>query len=79
MSKRFRGRVTRWVWDGDKPLHEWQEFEVGPGADSMDNLATWLFDEDSFAPAAKLTAQGNYSVVCDPLARRSGLLIAAGG
>lgn len=21
--KRFRGRTTRWLWDGDVPLHEW--------------------------------------------------------
>jgi RHS repeat-associated protein len=23
--KTFRGRTTRWVWDGDNPLHEWVE------------------------------------------------------
>ncbi|MBO0933300.1 RHS repeat domain-containing protein [Fibrella aquatilis] len=23
VSKTFRGKTTRWVWDGDKPLHEW--------------------------------------------------------
>ena len=67
MSKRFRGRVTKWVWDGDKPLHEWSELEVGPGAGAAQDLATWLFEDDSFAPAAKLTAQGAYSVVCDHL------------
>jgi RHS repeat-associated protein len=22
-SKRFRNRTTRWVWDGNQPLHEW--------------------------------------------------------
>ncbi|RPD44709.1 hypothetical protein DNI29_21435 [Hymenobacter sediminis] len=22
LSKRFRGKVTRWVWYEDKPLHE---------------------------------------------------------
>jgi RHS repeat-associated protein len=67
LSKRFRGRVTKWVWDGDKPLHEWTELEVGPGAGSISDLTTWLFEEDSFVPAAKLTAQGAYSVVCDYL------------
>jgi RHS repeat-associated protein len=66
-SKRYRGRVTRWVWDGDVPLHEWTELEVGPGAGSVEDLATWLFEENSFAPAAKLTAQGAYSVVADHL------------
>ena len=67
ISKRFRGRTTRWVWDGDKPLHEWHELEVGAGAGSADDLTTWLFDEASFAPVAKLTAQGAYSVVADHL------------
>ncbi|WP_022821659.1 hypothetical protein [Hymenobacter norwichensis] len=65
MSKRYRGRLTRWVWDGDKPLHEWSELEVGPEAGSAGQLLTWLFEEDSFAPTAKLMAQGSYSVVCD--------------
>ena len=54
------------MWDGDKPLHEWQEFEVGPGAGAAE-VITWLFEEDSFAPAAKLTATGAYSVVADHL------------
>lgn len=67
VSKRFRGKVTHWVWDGDKPLHEWTELEVGPGAGSAGEVLTWLFEEDSFAPLAKLTKQGAYSVVCDHL------------
>ena len=67
ISKRFRGKVTHWVWDGDKPLHEWHELEVGPGAGSVQELTTWLFEEDSFAPLAKLMAQGVQSVVCDHL------------
>jgi RHS repeat-associated protein len=67
VSKRFRGKTTRWVWDGDKPLHEWSELEIGPSAGSVVDLATWLFEDDSFAPAAKLTAERAYSVVCDHL------------
>ena len=67
VSKRFRGRVTRWVWDEDVPLHEWHELELGPGAGNLEALTTWLFEDDSFAPMAKLTAQGAQSVVCDHL------------
>jgi RHS repeat-associated protein len=67
VSKRFRGKVTRWVWDGDVPLHEWSELEVGPGAGSTNDVITWLFEEESFAPVAKLTAQGSYSVITDHL------------
>ncbi|MBK9578114.1 MAG: hypothetical protein IPO40_13645 [Fibrobacteres bacterium] len=29
VSKSFAGRTTHWVWDGNLPLHEWQE-ETGP-------------------------------------------------
>jgi RHS repeat-associated protein len=67
LSKRFRGRITKWAWDGNKPLHEWHELEVGPGASSMSDLSTWLFEEDSFAPLAKLTSQGAQNIVCDYL------------
>jgi RHS repeat-associated protein len=67
ISKRYRGKVTRWVWDGNKPLHEWSELEVGPGAGSISDVITWLFEEESFAPLAKLTAKGAHSVVCDHL------------
>ncbi|RPD43592.1 hypothetical protein DNI29_23400 [Hymenobacter sediminis] len=67
LSKRYRGKVTRWVWDGDQPLHEWQELEVGPGSGAAQELTTWLFEDDSFAPMAKLQASGAHSVVCDHL------------
>jgi RHS repeat-associated protein len=67
VRKRFRGWVTHWVWDGDKPLHEWTELEVGAGAGTASEVLTWLFEEDSFAPLAKLTKQGAQSVVCDHL------------
>jgi YD repeat-containing protein len=37
VSKRFttrqlKSRATRWVWDGNNPLHEWVEEEPSPGA-----------------------------------------------
>jgi RHS repeat-associated protein len=67
VSKRFRGRVTRWVWDGDQPLHEWAELVVGPGPGSVAELTTWLFEEGSFIPVAKLTGQAAQSVVSDHL------------
>ena len=51
----------------DTILHEWAELEVGPGAGSVADLTTWLFEDDSFAPVAKLTAQGAQSAVSDHL------------
>ncbi|WP_202910557.1 RHS repeat domain-containing protein [Hymenobacter sediminis] len=59
--------IVRWVWDGNKPLHEWHELEVGPEAGSASDVITWLFEDDSFAPMAKLTAQARYSILTDHL------------
>ena len=67
MSKRHRGQFTRWMWDSDKPLHEWQQLAVGPAKDSVSEVLTWLCQGESFAPVAKLTSRGSYSVVCDHL------------
>ncbi|RZJ94144.1 MAG: RHS repeat protein, partial [Hymenobacter sp.] len=67
VAKRYRGRVSRWVWASDVPLHEWQELERGAETGSIQDLSTWLFEENSFVPTAKLTKQGAYSVVADHL------------
>jgi RHS repeat-associated protein len=67
VSKYYRGRITRWLWDGDKTLHEWTELAVGPGSGAVQDLITWLFEERSFTPLVKLTAQDSYSVVADQL------------
>jgi RHS repeat-associated protein len=73
-------QVTRWLWDGNVPLHEWQYTgdypphleAVADGAlqieaEPVDNLVTWVFEDDSFIPCAKLTAAGAYSIVTDHL------------
>ena len=67
ISKSYKGRVTRWVWDGNVPLHEWSSVEVGPGKDAVEALTTWLFEEESFAPLAKLQEEAQWGVVCDHL------------
>ncbi len=33
ISKSYRGQTTRWVWDGNVPLHEWVEGELQPRAE----------------------------------------------
>jgi RHS repeat-associated protein len=76
VAKSSRGRVTRWVWDGDVPLHEWTalEEEATPAAgnpapefDADEVLITWLFVPNSFSPLAKLTADRAESIVTDYL------------
>jgi RHS repeat-associated protein len=48
--------------DGNNPLHEWEEDNVWEG----NNVVTWVFN-DGFVPSAKLTKDGNYSVITDYL------------
>nr|WP_295873646.1 RHS repeat-associated core domain-containing protein [uncultured Chitinophaga sp.] len=80
-EKNTKGRITRFVWDGNRPLHEWTYPEndrprklVGENGDIIqshpepvpaENLVTWMFDEGSFRLSAKITAKGRYAVITD--------------
>ncbi|MCB2377404.1 DUF6531 domain-containing protein [Hymenobacter sp. BT635] len=65
VSKRFQGKTTHWVWDGNKPLHEWTT--LGLAEDNVEQLITWLFEEESFAPVGKLVDGRRYSILTDHL------------
>ncbi|MEZ6062402.1 MAG: DUF6531 domain-containing protein [Planctomycetaceae bacterium] len=115
VSKTFRGRTTRWIWDGNTPIHEWVEGDrqsasepataesasdgtppaeaalaanpsTGPPADDEDcellpvpaGMITWLFDPESFAPAAKLSAGQCWSIVTDYLGTPTAMLDESG-
>jgi RHS repeat-associated protein len=54
---------TCWLWDGNVPLHEWQETEREPLID----MVTWVFEEGTFVPAARITGDGSQSIVTDYL------------
>ena len=58
ISKTYKDKTTRWGWDGNVPLHEW--------TDEAD-VTTWLFEEGSFVPCAKLQNGESYSIVTDYL------------
>ena len=82
-AKIFDKRITRWVWDGNTPLHEWSyplderpktvfdEFGMSSieGEEPITNLITWVFEEGTFKPVAKLTEMGygNMSIITDHL------------
>jgi RHS repeat-associated protein len=80
-AKVYDNKVTRWVWDGNTPLHEWSYEEKDRpktvtdefGIKSKDreepaeNIITWVFEEGSFRPAAKLTDDKKYSIITDYL------------
>ena len=64
-EKTYEGITTHFVWDGNVPLHEWQE--VSSDAEKT-NIITWLFEQNTFIPAAKLAANGeSFSIVSDYL------------
>lgn len=75
------GIVTRFIWDGNVPLHEfiykeqerpiamvneWGEINHNREENTGD-LTTWLFDADSFVPTAKLKDGKTYSIISDYL------------
>lgn len=75
--------ITRFVWDGNNPLHEWTyNLDDRPSivanklgelslshAEPIDQkeLITWFFDELSFRPTVKFVGDQQYSIVCDYL------------
>jgi len=63
--KRYKSTVTRWVWDGNTPLHEWKELDARET--SPDDIITWVFEEGCFAPSAKMKGNKKYSVITDNL------------
>ncbi len=75
------GEITRFVWDGNVPLHEWTykledrpklvvdelDFLVKDREEPVENLITWVFDEGTFKPAAKIVDGEQYSIITDYL------------
>ena len=113
--KRHAGQTTRWLWDGNVPIHEWLEPEapstisvevatserrdaVGwettetlrkqvlseqpaqgpPPAGTRASPITWVFEPETFAPVAKLSASGNYTILTDHLGAPSIMLDTSG-
>jgi len=74
LSKTFGTTVTRWVWNGNVPLHQWRqrrEYSVMEGGWNMAperrDMTVWLFDEESFVPTAMLREGKSYSILTDQL------------
>jgi len=81
IAKLFEDTITRWVWDGNTPLHEWKyEIKDRPQAvinefgqitkdkaEPVEKLITWVFDQGTFRPAAKIEGNTRYSIINDYL------------
>ena len=57
VEKSSNSKIVKFVWDGNNPLHEWEENVEKPRF-NRDSLVTWIF-KDNFVPSAKLTNQGH--------------------
>ena len=75
-AKRYFGKVTRWVWNGHVPLHEWNSKTVCMQPNQMENISqkkqtedvtTWVFKAGTFVPTAKIQDGKQYSIVSDYL------------
>ena len=75
-AKQYFGKVTRWVWDGNVPIHEWSykvtdrqpnEEENTPSKEPIEDITIWVFEADTFIPTAKIRDGKQYSIVSDYL------------
>ena len=69
-EKIFNRSHTFWVWDGNVPLHEWKESLKITKKDTpkeAPEVTTWVFEEGTFIPAAKIQGDKRYSIVTDYL------------
>ena len=75
VSKKYDGKTTKFLWDGDKIIHEWI-VETKPETEEQQPAKTtaWLFDENDFTPLAKLTNKQMYSVMSNHLGTPYSLL-----
>lgn len=84
--------VTRWLWDGHVPLHEWQykgdyppylaataNGDLQEERIPVEDLVTWIFEEDSFVPCAKIVGSDSYSIISDHLGTPTHAYDAFGG
>lgn len=70
IEKRLFNRKTRWVWDGNVPLHEWNEVYTKDFTEEKGEFytmkpsktTTWLFEEGTFVPNGKLVGEENFSI-----------------
>jgi len=83
IEKQFKGRLTRFVWNGSVPLHEWSYpvkdrpqikiDELGdvvqdhPEPVPLETLVTWVFEDGGFVPAAKIVNGKQYAIITDHL------------
>ncbi|MFW0739750.1 RHS repeat-associated core domain-containing protein [Flavobacterium sp. T12S277] len=75
--------INRYVWDGNVLIHEWkydlkerpklivvdEDNLVYDKPEPIDNLVTWVYEESSFVPIAKIIGNEKFSIINDYIGR----------
>ena len=78
-AKLFNGHVFRYLWDGNVMVQEWQYEEKDrpqhsidefgrirmQGEEPVENLVTWVYEEGSYVPVAKIQNGERYTIISD--------------
>ena len=82
-AKLFNGHVFRYLWDGNVMVQEWQYEEKDrpqhsidefgrirmQGEELVENLVTWVYEEGSYVPVAKIHNGERYTIISDYMGR----------
>ena len=82
-AKLFNGHVFRYLWDGNVMVQEWQYEDKDRPQHSIDefgrirmqseepveNLVTWVYEEGSYVPVAKIQNGERYTIISDYMGR----------
>ena len=82
-AKLFNGHVCRYLWDGNVMVQEWQYEEKDrpqhsidefgrirmQGEEPVENLVTWVYEEGSYVPVAKIQNGERYTIISDYMGR----------
>ena len=82
-AKLFNSHVFRYLWDGNVMVQEWQYEEKDrpqhsidefgrirmQGEEPVENLVTWVYEEGSYVPVAKIQNGERYTIISDYMGR----------
>ena len=82
-AKLFNGHTFRYLWDGNVMVQEWQYEEKDrpqhsidefgrirmQGEEPVENLVTWVYEEGSYVPVAKIQNGERYTIISDYMGR----------
>ena len=70
VEKNYEGKNTHFVWDSNTVLHEWvvtaDKISIQDAyTNQQGDFVTWVYDDNSLTPSAKITNEGNFSIISD--------------